>query len=63
MPKLTDEPWAKFVSEIGLDPYNTESQARRVAQHAVERIAVLNKRIRYAEDDASRLRYPDTTGQ
>jgi hypothetical protein len=39
------EPWGKFLIEMGLDPYNTESMARRVAEHAAKRIAMLEKLV------------------
>jgi len=32
--KQRKEPWGKVLVELGMEPYHTESSARRVAEHA-----------------------------
>jgi len=39
--RYSQEPWGKLLLEMGMEPYDTESSARRVAEHAAERIAKL----------------------
>lgn len=36
-----DEPWAAVATRAGLEPHNTESQARMVAASAADEIALL----------------------
>lgn len=40
-----NEPWAKLMREIGLEPYHTEAQARRVARHAADKLDLCHKKI------------------
>lgn len=37
----SQEPWGKLIADMGWDPVNTESSARRVAEYAAKRIAQL----------------------
>lgn len=39
--RYAQEPWGKLLIEMGMEPYDTESSARRVAEYAAERIAKL----------------------
>ena len=39
--RLRKEPWGKVVMELGMEPYHTESSARRVAEHAAEQQALI----------------------
>ncbi len=40
-----DESWARLVREIGLEPYHTESQAKRVAEHAAKKLDLCHELI------------------
>lgn len=42
-------PWGKLLIEMGWEPYDTESSARRVAEFAVQQMADDKKRIRKLE--------------
>jgi hypothetical protein len=39
--RYAKEPWGKLLIEMGMEPYDTESSARRVAEYAAQRIATL----------------------
>lgn len=39
------EPWGKLLSEMGKDPVRTESQARRVAEYAAERLEEVEREL------------------
>ena len=36
--QYAQEPWGKLLLEMGMEPYDTESSARRVAEYASERL-------------------------
>lgn len=44
--QYASEPWGKFLLSIGYEPYDTESAARDVARHAVDRIIALETALR-----------------
>ncbi len=53
--KLREEPWGKFLVSIGMEPYDTESSVRRVAEQAVIEIAKRDEKIENLEDEIIRL--------
>lgn len=47
--RYAQEPWGKLLIEMGMEPYDTESSARRVAEYAAERLATSTKLINRLE--------------
>ena len=39
--RYAQEPWGKLLIEMGMEPYDTESSARRVAEYVAGQIAAL----------------------
>ena len=44
--RYAQEPWGKLLIEMGMEPYDTESSARRVAEYAAERLDKLRGILR-----------------
>lgn len=65
--RYAKEPWGKLLIEMGMEPYDTESSARRVAGYAAERIQKLEaekealwQRLMYVESySPKKIKHPD----
>jgi hypothetical protein len=53
--RYAQEPWGKLLIKMGMEPYDTESSARRVAEYAAERIEMLTSAIERMGTDASAI--------
>lgn len=56
------EPWGKLLLEMGREPYDTESSARRVAEYAAEKIEKLEKLVELGSEVVDYSSYAEIVG-